>query len=167
MIDLLDVDFVSGWVIKDEFREFLFRRFEIAFASDSEFNKFWKRIDLDGFNALRTDTLSRRMAGPIRPFSSPNISTNSKKSVVALSEPLGDSAGKLNANNLNIEKWLKTKFREGFKELQNALKLHDTENNGRINRKAFRQVLGKFGERSKLTKIFIISHFLFLRFSKS
>ena len=88
--DLIDVDFVAGWVIRDEFREFLTRRFDISFASDSEFNKFWKRIDVDGFNALRTDALTKRIAGPVRPFSSPNLKEKPKsikqESIGAISE---------------------------------------------------------------------------------
>ena len=39
--DLLDVDFVSNWVIKDEFREFLSRRFDLHFQTSSEFSKAW------------------------------------------------------------------------------------------------------------------------------
>ena len=39
--DLLDVDFVSNWVIKDEFREFLSRRFDLHFQTSSEFSKTW------------------------------------------------------------------------------------------------------------------------------
>ena len=31
--DLLDVDFVSNWIIKDEFREFCARRFDLHFAT--------------------------------------------------------------------------------------------------------------------------------------
>ena len=37
--DLLDVDFVSNWVIKDEFREFMSRRFDLHFQTSSEFSK--------------------------------------------------------------------------------------------------------------------------------
>ena len=68
--DLLPVDFVAGWVVKDEFREFLIRRFELAFDSKKEFTKLWKRIDLNGFNAVKVEDITKRIAGPVRPFSS-------------------------------------------------------------------------------------------------
>ena len=45
----------------------------------------------------------------------------------------------------NIEQWLKFKFREGFKDLRDAFKLHDRSDSGRIGRKNFRRVLGKYG----------------------
>ena len=88
--DLLDVDFVAGWIIKDEFREFLSRRFDITFPSDSEYNKFWKRVDLDGFNAVRTDAVCKRIAGPVRPFSSPNLKEKSSRGSGPRSDPIGD-----------------------------------------------------------------------------
>ena len=68
--DLLSVDFVAGWVVKDEFREFLIRRFELAFNTKKEFIKLWKRIDLNGVNAVKVQDITKRIAGPIRPFSS-------------------------------------------------------------------------------------------------
>lgn len=37
--------------------------------------------------------------------------------------------------NVSIEKWLKTKFREGFKELQKSFKEQDPKGLGRIKRK--------------------------------
>ena len=49
---------------QDEFREFLTRRFDLSFSSNAEFNKFWKRVDLDGFNALKTEAIVKRIAGP-------------------------------------------------------------------------------------------------------
>ena len=39
------------------------------------------------------------------------------------------------STNVSIEKWLKTKFREGFKELQKAFKEQDPKSVGRIKRK--------------------------------
>ena len=32
-------------------------------------NKLWHRIDLDGFNAVKSDVVMKRIAGPHRPFS--------------------------------------------------------------------------------------------------
>ena len=84
------MDFVAGWIIKDEFREFLNRRFDLTFPSDSEFNKFWKRVDLDGFNAIRTDAACKRIAGPVRPFSSPNLKEKSSRGSVTKTDPIGD-----------------------------------------------------------------------------
>ena len=46
---------------------------------------------------------------------------------------------------MNIEKWLKTKFREGFRSMNTTFAQNDPNNLGRVNRKVFRQVLGKFG----------------------
>ena len=57
---------------------------------------------------------------------------------------LSDDA-KLRRANLNIEKWLKSKFREGFKDMLNAMKKYDGDDTGRINRKDFRHVLGQYG----------------------
>ena len=64
--DLLDVDFVSNWIIKEEFREFCARRFDLHFATAIEFAKLWNRIDMDGFNAVKNDALLKRIAGPHR-----------------------------------------------------------------------------------------------------
>ena len=57
---------------------------------------------------------------------------------------LSDDA-KLRRANLNIEKWLKSKFREGFKDMLSAMKKYDNDDTGRINRKDFRHVLGQYG----------------------
>jgi len=32
-------------------------------------DKLWHRIDLDGFNAVKSDVVMKRIAGPHRPFS--------------------------------------------------------------------------------------------------
>ena len=133
--DLLDVDFVSNWIIKDEFREFCARRFHLHFASLIEFTKLWNRIDLDGFNAVKSDALLRRIAGPHRPFS---VATGEM-------EKPSSAEAKTRRTNLNIEKWLKAKFREGFKKMHQAMAAYDTDETGRINRKEFRHVLGTYG----------------------
>ena len=58
---------------QDEFREFLCRRFDLSFASNAEYNKFWKRVDLDGFNALKTEAIVKRIAGPGPSFNNSKI----------------------------------------------------------------------------------------------
>ena len=55
------------------------------------------------------------------------------------------SEAKTRRTNLNIEKWLKAKFREGFKEMHQAMKKYDKDDLGRINRKDFRHVLSTYG----------------------
>ena len=100
---------MSNWVIKDEFREFLSRRFEINFQIGSEFTKLWSRIDLDGFNAVKSDTLLKRIAGPFRPFSVKSKSRGNSNEPAKHKSAMGSETedAKVRRTNLNIEKWLK------------------------------------------------------------
>ena len=59
-------------------REFLIRRFELNFDSKKEYSKLWKRIDLNGFNAVKVEDITKRVAGPVRPFSSEESRTKRK-----------------------------------------------------------------------------------------
>ena len=92
----------------------------------------------------KSDSLLKRIAGPHRPFSVAGEAP----------EPTNDNnEAKTRRTNLNIEKWLKAKFREGFKDLNQAMKTYDVDDTGRINRKDFR-----FG--SKAWKIYKILGFI-------
>merc|ERR1712002_823544 len=47
--------------------------------------------------------------------------------------------------SISIEKWLKNKFREGFKALRAEFKREDTQNTGKVSRETFRRILAQFG----------------------
>ena len=74
----------------------------------------------------------------------PQLTTKETDSEKPEQNGLSDDA-KLRRANLNIEKWLKSKFREGFKDMLNSMKKYDSDDTGRINRKDFRHVLGQYG----------------------
>lgn len=47
--------------------------------------------------------------------------------------------------SISIEKWLKNKFREGFKTLKVEFKREDSSNSGKVSRETFRRILAQFG----------------------
>lgn len=47
--------------------------------------------------------------------------------------------------SISIEKWLKNKFREGFKALKVEFKREDPSSSGKVSRETFRRILAQFG----------------------
>ncbi|XP_073498707.1 EF-hand calcium-binding domain-containing protein 6-like isoform X2 [Phyllobates terribilis] len=118
-----------------EFRDILG---QLGFClEDDEFNKLCKRYDVDGTNVIKTDYLLKRLGHEIQNQSSSNIKTKVQSREMSWAE-LERKA------SLNIEKWLKDKFREGFWSMKEEFERRDPQRIGKVEKDDFLTVLEKF-----------------------
>ncbi|XP_069055700.1 EF-hand calcium-binding domain-containing protein 6-like [Pleurodeles waltl] len=107
------------------------------FMEDEEFEKLWKRYDTDGTGALKGDTLLKRLGIEFRNASSKHTELPGQTREMSKAE-LERKA------SLSIEKWLKDKFREGFKNMKEEFQKLDKHKVGKVEKEDFLSVLEKF-----------------------
>ena len=99
---------------------------------DDEFEKLWLKYDTENLGTVRAEQLLRKLG-------------ISLKGTESRAEPR--SPRKLEVERrqqLDIERWLKNKFREGFSDMKHAFMEVDLDKTGRLSRAQFRRVLGEF-----------------------
>ncbi|XP_069487607.1 EF-hand calcium-binding domain-containing protein 6-like [Ambystoma mexicanum] len=107
------------------------------FMEDEEFDKLWKRYDTDGTGVLKGDALLKRLGIEFRNGSSKHAEVSGQMREMSKAE-LERKA------SLTIEKWLKDKFREGFKNMKDEFQKLDTHKVGKVEKEDFLSVLEKF-----------------------
>lgn len=118
-----------------EFRDLLA---QLGFhLDDAEFNKLFKRYDVDGTGVIKGDLLMKRLGNEIQNQSSRNVST--KESMREMSHAELERKA-----SLNIERWLKDKFREGFRSMKGEFEKYDPHRIGKVEKEDFLMVLEKF-----------------------
>ncbi|KAJ8280985.1 hypothetical protein GJAV_G00061800 [Gymnothorax javanicus] len=119
---------------------------------DFEFEKLWKRYNVDGLGAVRVDVLLDK----IRQKNCSNSDENANQK-----DPASPTAeGQLTTHNtartvsegkeerkasIAMEKWLKDKFREGFHKMKVEFEKLDPDKSGQVRPDVFLQVLQAFG----------------------
>ncbi|KAE8629793.1 hypothetical protein XENTR_v10000593 [Xenopus tropicalis] len=94
------------------------------YLEDEEFEKLWKRYDVDGTGVLKGDLLLKKLRnGQSREMSKAEWERKA---------------------SLSIEKWLKDKFREGFRSMKEEFEKHDPQGTGKVKKKDFLSVLETF-----------------------
>ncbi|XP_069600420.1 EF-hand calcium-binding domain-containing protein 6-like [Ranitomeya imitator] len=125
----------STRILPLEFRDILG---QLGFClEDDEFNKLCKRYDVDGTNAIKTDYLLKRLGHEIQ------NQTSSKIKTIVQSREMSRAELERKAS-LNIEKWLKDKFREGFRSMKEEFERRDPQRIGKVEKDDFLAVLEKF-----------------------
>ncbi|XP_056416023.1 EF-hand calcium-binding domain-containing protein 6-like isoform X2 [Hyla sarda] len=133
----------STRILPPEFRDILR---ELGFCmEDEEFNKLCKRYDMDGANVIKADYLLKRLGNEIQNQTSSNVKAKSRKSENPLAQSREMSqAERERKASLNIEKWLKDKFRETFRSMKEEFERHDPQRIGKVEKEEFLAVLEKF-----------------------
>lgn len=103
----------------------------------------------DFCNHFNTGNTTDETPGWLDPVAREN-SQRSSREHVKISTPLSSSRDlrprEVERNvSINIEKWLKNKFREGFKALKVEFKREDPGNTGKVSRDTFRRIIAQFG----------------------
>uniref|UniRef100_UPI00398F3BE9 EF-hand calcium-binding domain-containing protein 6 n=1 Tax=Pristiophorus japonicus TaxID=55135 RepID=UPI00398F3BE9 len=119
---------------------------------DEEFEKLWRRYDTDGLGVIKGEVLMRKLGNEFRNGMAPNREGSARSSCEQMS--LEDSprltrtltkAEHERKASLDIEKWLKDKFREGYNLMKEEFEKYDTEETGKVLHRDFLTVLATFG----------------------
>nr|XP_033799338.1 EF-hand calcium-binding domain-containing protein 6-like [Geotrypetes seraphini] len=108
------------------------------FMEDEEFEKLWKRYDMDGSGVLKGDSFLKKLGIEFRNGSSNHIDVPEGQTRKVSKAQLERKT------SLSIEKWLKDKFREGFKHMKEEFEKHDPQNIGKVEKEDFLSILEKF-----------------------
>ncbi|XP_069756339.1 EF-hand calcium-binding domain-containing protein 6 [Narcine bancroftii] len=141
-------------IIAPEFRSILK---QLGFhMGDEEFEKLWRRYDTDGLGVIKGDVLMRKLGNESRNGTTHNNEVSARRSYDQMS--LEDSrlftpgmsrtlskAEQERKASLDIEKWLKDKFREGYNLMKEEFEKYDTERTGKVLHRDFLSVLATFG----------------------
>ena len=124
----------SGRILKPELRNVLNKMG--FFMEDEEFEKLWLKYDTENYGTIRAERLMSKLGITMR-------NTGSR-------EDAASSPRKLEAerkHSLDVERWLKNKFREGLSDMKHAFMEVDLDRIGKVSRDNFRRVLEEFGLR--------------------
>ncbi|KAM8938835.1 EF-hand calcium-binding domain-containing protein 6-like [Pelodytes ibericus] len=112
------------------------------YMEDEEFEKLWKRYDVEGTGAVRGDLLLKKLGNEIQNQYSNNMGMKGQSREMSKAELQRKAS-------LSIEKWLKDKFREGFRNMREKFEEHDPHRTGKVERYVFIAVLETFGLKLK------------------
>ena len=129
----------SGRILKPELRNALSK---LGFSmEDGEYEKLWRKYDTENVGVLKGDKLLGKLGISLK-----NLSENLEKERIAKTTEL-KSPRKLEAErtrSLDVERWLKKKFREGCSEMKHAFQEIDLDRTGRVTKDEFRRVLKEY-----------------------
>ncbi|KAK9980760.1 hypothetical protein ABG768_000349 [Culter alburnus] len=140
-------NFTESWISAPEFRNIL-NKIKLH-LKDPDFEKLWKRLDVDGLGAVK-QTIFLKKLGLSRRIE-PNNEKNYQPSINAKAEETKAPARTLSKaeeerhTSIAIETWLKDRFREGVQKMKTEFDQLDPESIGKVRGADFLQVLGKFG----------------------
>nr|XP_042697966.1 EF-hand calcium-binding domain-containing protein 6-like isoform X3 [Chrysemys picta bellii] len=104
---------------------------------NEEFEKLWRRYDTEGTGVLKEDILLKKLGAELQ-----NGSSNNAK-VSGQSREISKAEWERRAS-LDIERWLKDKFREGFRNMKEEFEKHDPQKTGKVGKESFLSILQKF-----------------------
>ncbi|KAG1956601.1 EF-hand calcium-binding domain-containing protein [Pimephales promelas] len=142
----------ENWISAPEFRNIL-NKLKLP-LKDPDFEKLWKRLDVDGLGAAKQTIFLQRL-GLSRRIEQ-NNEKNYHTSINAKAEDTKAPARALSKaeeerhTSIAIETWLKDRFREGAQKMKTEFDQLDPENSGKVRGADFLQVLGKFGLHLKM-----------------
>ncbi|XP_038256136.1 EF-hand calcium-binding domain-containing protein 6-like isoform X2 [Dermochelys coriacea] len=102
-----------------------------------EFEKLWRRYDTEGTGVLKGDILFKKLGAELQ-----NGSSNNAK-ISGQSREISKAEWERRAS-LDIERWLKDKFREGFRNMKEEFEKHDPQKTGKVGKESFLSILQKF-----------------------
>ncbi|XP_070545330.1 EF-hand calcium-binding domain-containing protein 6-like [Ptychodera flava] len=133
----------SGRILKPEFRNVLNKM--LFFMDDDEFEKLWTKYDVDGVGVINGEKMLNKLGISLR---QQTASPSKERLDSAESTASGRKLKKIEierAKSLNVERWLKNKFREGCSSMSGEFVKLDTDKTGEVDRNDFIKVLEKFG----------------------
>nr|XP_048703904.1 EF-hand calcium-binding domain-containing protein 6-like isoform X1 [Caretta caretta]XP_048703905.1 EF-hand calcium-binding domain-containing protein 6-like isoform X1 [Caretta caretta] len=104
---------------------------------NEEFEKLWRRYDTEGTGVLKGDILLKKLGAKLQ-----NGSSNNAK-ISGQSREISEAEWERRAS-LDIERWLKDKFREGFRNMKEEFEKHDPQKTGKVGKESFLSILQKF-----------------------
>ncbi|MBN3281965.1 EFCB6 protein, partial [Polyodon spathula] len=118
---------------------------------EEEFEKLWKRYDKDGLGAIKGDVFLKRLGIDFRNNSANHAENAGRKSRESMnsdgsprqSRTLSKAEEERKAS-ITIEKWLKDKFREGFKNMKIEFEKYDPGKTHKVQQEDFLCALEKF-----------------------
>lgn len=128
----------SGRILKPELRNVLNKMG--FYMEDDEFEKLWLKYDTENYGTIRAERLMSKLGIAIRDGSSRDEASSPKKLEVERKQ------------SLDVERWLKRKFREGFSDMKHAFMELDLDRIGKVSRDEFRRVMEDFGLRLSTDK---------------
>ncbi|XP_066549583.1 EF-hand calcium-binding domain-containing protein 6 isoform X2 [Amia ocellicauda] len=122
---------------------------------NEEFDKLWKRYHKEGGIAITVESLMKTLGSeapsPAKERRSRLLSSLSRMSSASLPRDGPKLAGERPSKSqqerdlsLHVEKWLKEKFTEGYKDMMVEFRRFDPKNSRKVSREDFLQVLGRF-----------------------
>ncbi|XP_035272825.1 EF-hand calcium-binding domain-containing protein 6 [Anguilla anguilla] len=140
------------WIVAPELRNIL-EQLHLN-MDDHEFEKLWRRYDVDALGAVKVDVLLDKIRKKDRKRPNSDGNPNQKEPAPVTAEAEGASqtpARTLSKGeeerkaSITMEKWLKDKFREGFRKMKAEFEKVDPDKSGMVQPDAFLQVLQTFG----------------------
>ena len=107
---------------------------------DEEFEKLWQKYDTENYGTIRAERLMSKLGIAMRESSTRDDTSSPRKLEVERKQ------------SLDVERWLKRKFREGFSDMKHAFMELDLDRIGKVSRDDFRQVMEDFGLRLNTDK---------------
>lgn len=124
----------SGRILKPELRNVLNK---LGFyMEDDEFEKLWQKYDTENYGTIRAERLMSKLGIAMRDSSTRDEGINSPRKLEMERK-----------QSLDVERWLKRKFREGFSDMKHAFMELDLDRIGQVSRDEFRRVMEDFGLR--------------------
>lgn len=130
----------SGRIMKPEFKQMLNKL--MFYMEDSEFEKLWKKYDPANSGTISSETFLKALGitlqengenGRLSPIAEITSSRTPRKKEIERKQ------------SLDVERWLKNKFREGCVQMKEAFEARDAKNNGLVTFDGFLEVLCKYG----------------------
>ncbi|KAL3877258.1 hypothetical protein ACJMK2_034991 [Sinanodonta woodiana] len=141
----------SGRILKPEFKQMLNKL--MFYMDDDEFEKLWQKYDPDNIGTMDGEKFLNKLGITLRGDSRENGRLSPITESEASSKRTPRRKEIERKQSLDVENWLKNKFREGFLQMREAFESKDTEVKGTVPFDVFLGVLAQFG--LKLEKKFL------------
>ncbi|XP_027051808.1 EF-hand calcium-binding domain-containing protein 6-like [Pocillopora damicornis] len=123
----------SGRILRPELRNVLNKMG--FYMEDDEFEKLWQKYDTENYGTIRAERLMSRLGIAMKDTGSREVSSSPRKLEAE------------RKHSLDVERWLKRKFREGFSDMKHAFMELDLDRIGKVSLDDFRMVMKDFGLR--------------------
>lgn len=123
----------SGRILRPELRNVLNKMG--FYMEDDEFEKLWQKYDTENYGTIRAERLMSRLGIAMKDIGSREVSSSPRKLEAE------------RKHSLDVERWLKRKFREGFSDMKHAFMELDLDRIGKVSFDDFRMVMKDFGLR--------------------
>merc|ERR1712226_242870 len=116
------------------------------YMDDSEFEKLWAKYDPEGIGTINGEQMMKKMGVTI---AEPDVLRVPSPPMEARDSPPNGLRKKEaeRQRSIDIERWLKDKFREGFKNMKVKFESKDPKKSGMVNHDDFLGVLAQHGLR--------------------